>query len=130
MNKKEKIIIVDDEENITNALKMVVEGINYEAVTFNNPDEFLNYLHKNKGEDISFVIMDIMLGTKKSGIDALKEMKTIVDLPSIIITAYADWNIVERDQSFLKDIPLLQKPIELDRLVKTIKLIQKQKNSK
>lgn len=130
MTKLNKIIIVDDEENIAEALKLVVKQINLEPLAFYNADEFINYLKKNDTNEIILVIMDIMLGGTKSGIDALKEMQEIDSkIPSVVLTAYADWNIVDRDKEFLSTIPVLQKPIDLEKLTKIINLTQKKRAS-
>jgi len=130
MTKLNKIIIVDDEENIAEALKLVVKQINLEPLAFYNADEFINYLKKNDTNEIILVIMDIMLGGTKSGIDALKEMQEIDSkIPSVVLTAYADWNIVDRDKEFLSTIPVLQKPIDLEKLTKIITLTQKKRAS-
>ncbi|MFA5879162.1 MAG: response regulator [Candidatus Margulisiibacteriota bacterium] len=129
MNKLNKIIIVDDEENIVEALKLVVQQMNLEPFGFYDADSFVNYLKKVDTNEIILVIMDIMLDGTKSGIDALKEMALVDDkIPAVVLTAYADWNIVDRDKKFLANIPLLQKPIDLEKLTKIINLTQKKRS--
>jgi nitrogen regulation protein NR(I) len=80
----ETVLIVDDDKSIRYSLKRMIEG-SYAILTAQNGEEALAHLRKNPPD---LVVMDIKM-PGRSGIDVLKEMKSI-DPKSLVIlmTAY------------------------------------------
>ena len=78
-----KILIVDDEVLIREVIKEYAENEGYEVMEAENG---LEAIEKVKTEQIDFLILDIMM-PKLDGYSALKEIKTIKSLPTIMLSA-------------------------------------------
>ena len=90
----ERILIVEDEKIIALDLQRRLEKFGYQVVHLaSNADDAvasaLEYV-----PDI--ILMDIMLGGDRDGIDAAVEIKEHLNTPIVFLTAYADENTVER----------------------------------
>lgn len=83
---KKKILIVDDEPELVEMLRMRLEASDYEVVSANDGEEGLQ---KTKSEKPDLVVLDIMM-PKKDGYTFVKEMKTdktTKHIPVIVLTA-------------------------------------------
>ncbi len=78
-----KILIVDDDPNICELLKLYVEREDYAAVIANDGEEAVN---KFNIEQPDLVLLDIML-PKKDGWQVCKEIRKTSDCPIIMLTA-------------------------------------------
>ena len=88
MNIQGKIVIVDDEQMITNSLSMLfmVEGID-NVFCFNDTDEALDFLKENEPD----IILSDFIMPKLNGIEFLQEVKKLYsDVSTILLTGYAD----------------------------------------
>ena len=87
-NKKRKILIVDDEEDICTIFKDILleydEKSDYEVDYATTAKEALEYL-KNKPYDLMFV--DIKLKGTASGIDIIKECRELHPMPKIVVVS-------------------------------------------
>nr|MDA3948724.1 EAL domain-containing protein [Spirochaeta sp.] len=91
---KERVLIVEDEKIIALDLQRRLENFGYQVV----------YLASNADEAVSsaleyvpdIILMDIMLGGDRDGVDAAVEIKEHLNTPIVFLTAYADENTVER----------------------------------
>ncbi len=75
MSATKKILIVDDEEDITNLTEKFLQLEKYETITCNNGFEALNIIEENH-YDISHILLDIILPSIKNGYEILTEIKT------------------------------------------------------
>jgi two-component system response regulator AtoC len=83
--KKEKILIVDDEDNIRTLLSDMLSLKGFTVADADNPEKALELVESFKP---SLVLLDLKLG-KADGIDVLKKIKEIDKTTVvIIITAY------------------------------------------
>lgn len=115
-----KVVVVDDDEAILHLFRLVLEEMLCEVTTFNNADDGIRFLKEHS--DIDLLIIDIMMD-KKDGITALKEIMIFYpEISAIVVSAYANWNIVEREEAFLKKFQLLQKPMEMQVLKHAIQI--------
>ncbi len=90
MKVKGKILIVDDELRVINALKRVFDKNKYEIFSTTIPEDALNILNNNT---VDIIICDHNM-PNMSGIDVLKSAKDISpDAIRILITGYSDVNI-------------------------------------
>jgi len=82
---REKIFVLDDEENMVEVIKTALEEEGYEVKGFTSPRDFLSTFEE---EDCDLLITDIrMMGM--DGIEVLKRVKKMEpDLAVILITAY------------------------------------------
>ena len=78
-----KILVVDDDPNISDLLKMYFENEGYEVKTVTDGAEGINYF---KMYEPDLVLLDIML-PKKDGWQVCREIREISSKPVIMITA-------------------------------------------
>lgn len=80
-----KILIVDDDRNLLEVLKVRVESAGYEVTTVTNEDEALEAA-RNDTFDLS--ILDLQL-EQTDGITLMQELRLVIpDMPVIILTAF------------------------------------------
>ena len=79
-----KILIVDDDLDLTKALKVTLESENYSVVT---ASDRINGMEKIKAERPDLVILDVMMATWEDGFEMARELK--------------------KDSQFIKNIPIL-----------------------
>nr|YP_010904375.1 probable transcriptional regulator ompR [Catenella fusiformis]WCH57626.1 probable transcriptional regulator ompR [Catenella fusiformis] len=85
-NKKEKILIVDDETSIRRILETRLSMIGYEVVSASDGEEALTVFRK---EYPSLVVLDVMM-PKLDGYGVCQELRKESDVPIIILTALGD----------------------------------------
>ncbi|MBM3212973.1 sigma-54-dependent Fis family transcriptional regulator [Candidatus Poribacteria bacterium] len=82
----ERILVVDDQEEIKELLKDVFERRGSESIMASSSEEALEMLNKDR-ESFDLVILDYDFGPKMNGLEALPKIKKICpDLPVIILT--------------------------------------------
>jgi two-component system, OmpR family, alkaline phosphatase synthesis response regulator PhoP len=85
--KKAKILLVDDDPDIINALQIILENQGYEVVSANNKTDGLN-LALNENPDL--VILDVMMTTTQEGFELSRELRKeprFRHLPIIMLTS-------------------------------------------
>ena len=90
---KKRILVVDDEIIIADDLAITLEKLGYVAL-----EPALSYNEAVKSlaaETIDLVILDVNLGTKKSGIDIAHHIRERYDIPFIFLTSYTDTRTLE-----------------------------------
>ena len=86
LTKKKKILIIEDEEEIVRALKIILEKRNYQVITSHDGEEGLEKASKYKPD---LILLDILL-PKIGGYkvcSTLKSAKKHQKIPVVIITA-------------------------------------------
>ncbi len=91
MSAVKKILIVDDEEDITNLTEKFLQLEKYETLTCSNGHDALNIV-KEKHNDIALVLLDIML-PGMNGYEILKEIKS--KYPKILVVLFSVKNFFE-----------------------------------
>lgn len=91
MSAGKKILIVDDEEDITILTEKFLQLENYDTITCSNGYDALNII-KEKHEDIALVLLDIML-PGMNGYEILKEIKS--KYPNILVVLFTVKNFFE-----------------------------------
>jgi DNA-binding response OmpR family regulator len=117
MNKK--IMIVDDEEDILNSLKVLLERQNYEVVTVNNGIDCLDKLEEGFQ---GIILMDLMM-PEKDGWEVIKEIveRGLTDEINIEIITGKGTKDNERMQllgSYIFDYHT--KPIDVKKLINSV----------
>lgn len=117
--KKTKILIVEDESIVALDIKRTLEKFNYEVTnTAINYSEAINSVISNKPD---LILMDVNLGKSKDGIDTVKEIKMLNDIPVIYLTAFCDEETISRAIE-TKPVSYLIKPFKQDELKSNIML--------
>lgn len=78
-----RILVVDDEKNICELLRLYLKKDGYEVIIANNGQEALKKFAEYK---LAAVILDIMM-PGMDGVDVLKEIRKDSDIPVIMLTA-------------------------------------------
>ena len=108
-----KIAIVDDDNAVREAMKLLMRSLGYHASTFGSADEFLN---SKQVHDTSFLITDVQM-PGLSGIDLQDRLIARGHrIPIIFITAYSDENVRIRAMK-AGALAFLIKPINCNQLV-------------
>lgn len=122
---KRKILIVDDNVELCKNLSDILELKNYETVSVYNGYQAIEAV-KNAKFDI--VLMDVKM-PGMNGIDALKALKQIAPHTLVImITAFAD-DIFYKEGLKSGDVLVIQKPIDMDRLLSLLDSAAAEKNN-
>lgn len=113
----EKILIVDDEENLSNLTGDILEIYGYECSCFSSSTHALDEFTQNPS-NFDLIFSDQTM-PNLTGLEMIKKMRKIrPNIPAIIVTGYSD----SIDEVIAKkySIELLRKPVEKDTLVQTV----------
>ena len=91
MSSVKKILIVDDEEDITHLTEKFLQLEKYETITCSNGYEALNIVEE-KHDDIALILLDIML-PGMNGYEILTEIKS--RYPKILVVLFSVKNFSE-----------------------------------
>jgi len=103
-----KILIVDDEEDISTSVKQIVEGMGYEGKTANEGKQALKLLKK---ESFDLVLLDILM-PEMSGQEVLEKIR-------------ADPKLKNQKVAFLTVVELGQKGEEVMKKLKPVEYLNK-----
>jgi DNA-binding response OmpR family regulator len=127
MASKGTILLVDDDRDIRDSLKIILESKGYTVQTAGNGREALSAV-KAKVPDL--MILDIMMSTDTEGFDLafeLKQKPEYQDLPIIILTSFLEKVRAEGPGKFQhilgEDWPakwLFEKPVDTKKLLAKI----------
>ena len=119
-----KILIIDDDENIQRSLVNLFKTKNYSPKVAGTAQQALNELKKN---NYDVVFLDIRL-PDKDGLTCLKEIKEIDEyIPVVILTAYGDVRQAVKAMK-LGAFDYLTKPISNEELILSVERALKEKS--
>ncbi len=125
-----KVLIVDDDTDVTKFVSRLVERTGYEALVAKNGVEGIAKVKEDKP---NLIILDVLM-PKQSGIRMYRELKTddsLNDIPVIVLSAIAPHSFFRsqqvldefRGQSVPEPEAYIEKPEEPEELVELIKKI-------
>ena len=115
--KSKSILLVDDDYDIVNLFKDLLEKVNYEVVGFTNPLEALQH-YKINWNRYGLVISDMRM-PGMTGFDLLKNIKKIdATICFFLMSAYDTIDFSELEG--IKIDGFIQKPIRIKELLSTI----------
>jgi len=88
------VLIVEDENIIARDLSRIMKKFGYEVADIVSSGE--EVITRAIELEPSLILMDIKLNSKMTGIEAAEEIKKIIDVPIIYITAYADAESIQK----------------------------------
>ena len=113
-----RVMVVDDEIDTLNLLRMILEISGFEAVTTLNSTEALTLAEVERPDCI---LLDIMM-PRLDGFTLCKMMRlhpATAQLPIVFVTAYSALDLEERRVEAGADL-VLPKPVGMDTLLETI----------
>ncbi len=113
------ILCVDDDNDILDAMKLILESNDHVFVGAPSAEEGLEAYKKNNPD---LVIVDLMMEEVDAGTSFVKELKALGNkVPVYMLSSVGDELSHSIDSSELGLSGVFQKPIEADVLLKTIK---------
>ena len=111
------VVVVDDDESVSRAIKRLLRSIGMDAETFASGDEFLDTLSSMPSYRPNCVILDVRM----PGLNGLEVQRRLAGsgLPVIFITAHDDIGV--REQALAAGaVAYLRKPFNDELFVKTV----------
>ena len=115
--KQKKILIIDDEIDIANNIKSILEDENYKTAIANNSIDALELLSNN---NYDLIILDVWLDNSDlDGIGILKKLRETITTPVIIISGHGNIEMaVKAIQEGANEF--IEKPFTTDRLLLSV----------
>ena len=129
---KAKILIIDDDPDITEAMKVVLEHKDYTVNNAGGIDQAMQSLRESRPD---VIILDVMMDTPQDGFVLSRQLKqddNYKDIPILMLTSVKDkmgidFESVAGDESWLPVDEYLPKPVKPDVLLKKVEeLLKKQ----
>ncbi|MFH1853910.1 MAG: response regulator [Candidatus Omnitrophota bacterium] len=128
MSNQPKVLIIDDDPDIVEAMKVVLESKKYQVATAKSGEEGLK---KVKQEKPNLIILDVMMETNSKGFDVARAIKSDVDsknIPILMLTAVKentglDFKKEAGDDVWLPVDAYLDKPLKPDELITKVKTL-------
>ena len=126
MQKLANILIVDDDPDVREAVKIILETQPYELIFASNGEECLEQVKKNTPD---LIILDLLM-PKKDGFEVIKELRGHPSYPRIpilvltVVKKEAAGRRYELETALRMDVDdYIEKPIQPDDLVDRVKRI-------
>ena len=122
LDKRFRILVVDDEEDLRESLALILEELGHEVITAGDGEEalstFLNLT--SQGKNIDLLITDFTMPGCLNGLELIKTLREFApDLKCILSTGYAEVGEGE-DLSKYDIVSVLRKPYTLEELIKAL----------
>jgi len=126
-----RILIIDDDPDITEAMTVVLENKGYEVQSAQDGAEGMERLKQSRPD---LIVLDVMMRTSQEGFDFSRELKhnpDYKDIPILMLTAVKqktglDFKAEAGDESWLPVEEFLDKPVKPDVLLEKVEsLLQK-----
>jgi DNA-binding response OmpR family regulator len=122
---KAKVVIVDDDLDLTKALQVILESEQYAVVT---ASDRAGGMEKIKSEKPDLIILDVMMSTWQDGFEMARELKQdsqSKDIPILILTAVKNrtgisFKSTAGDPVWLPVDDFLDKPVEPELLLSKV----------
>lgn len=85
--KQAKILIIDDDENIVEAMKVILESRDYEVMAAHNKEDGLEQVENSKPD---LIILDVMMSHMTDGFQVARKLKSddqTAHIPILMVTA-------------------------------------------
>jgi CheY-like chemotaxis protein len=124
----EKVLIIDDDPDITEAMRIVLESKGYEVSNATDGTEGMKVLKADKPD---LVILDVMMNQMQEGFLVSRQLKAdaqLKSIPILMITAVKektglDFKEEAGDQAWLPVEDFLDKPVRPDQLLEKVQTL-------
>jgi len=117
---KGKILVIDDEDDVREVLKLHLEGAGYHVLEAENGEVAINVLRSEDNMvNVGLILCDIRM-PKVNGVECIDFLrKEAPGIPVVVVTGYPD---TEMATSFMKKgaKDYLVKPVEKEKLLKVV----------
>jgi len=125
-----RILIVDDDADITEIMRIVLENKKYSVDTASDSKDALKHLELQKPD---LIILDVMMSTKSEGFDFSRDLKKnpkYRDIPILMLTAVKektgiDFKPEAGDETWLPVDEFLDKPVKPEQLIEKVESLLK-----
>jgi DNA-binding response OmpR family regulator len=134
MAKGANILIIEDDRDLVNSMRVIFESLDHKVRTAYNGKEGFEQIEKKKPD---LIILDVMMATDTEGFDLAYKLKNKAEyknIPIIMVTGFTQRMAElgpERFQHILgEDWPatkIFEKPIDPDELLAAVEAILKEK---
>jgi len=122
---KKKIIIIDDDVDLVEAMRLTLEKEGFEVI---DAQEGEKGLEKIRSEKPDLIILDVMMDTQDEGFHVayqIRANRSTADVPIIMLTAVGQETGFtfdkEKDEDFLPVDEFLEKPINPGMLIELVR---------
>jgi len=132
MGKKKRILIIEDDIDLVETMKIILESKNYEVIVSYDTESGFTKIKKEKPD---LIILDVMFGNKEraegfSLARSIRQDKEIASIPILMITAVNTKSAVfkfspETDGEYLPVDTFLNKPVQPEELVREVERLIK-----
>jgi CheY-like chemotaxis protein len=120
-----RILIIDDDPDITEAMSVVLTHKGYEVDSAADSSEGMERLKANRPD---LIILDVMMRTSQEGFELSRQLKHTAeykDIPILMLTAVKDktgldFKATAGDESWLPVEEFLDKPVKPDVLLEKV----------
>jgi CheY-like chemotaxis protein len=125
-----KILIIDDDPDMVESMKVVLESKGYEVISASSGEEGINKTREVKPH---LVILDIMMETRDKGFDVartIKKSRESKHIPILMVTAIKekigfDFKTEAGDEVWLPVDDYVDKPLRPDELISKVETLLK-----
>jgi CheY-like chemotaxis protein len=111
--KIKKILIVEDEALNAYTFQLFLKKSGYIDTSITSSGE--EAVKEALSNPPDLILMDIRLGGKLDGIDAIKQIREVIDVPVIFLTGYTEKSLMEKADE-LNPLAYLVKPVNFNDL--------------
>jgi CheY-like chemotaxis protein len=120
-----KILIIDDDPDIVEGMKVVLESKNHQVAAASTGEDGLK---KAKKQSPELIILDIMMETRDKGFDVARQLKRdnkLKNVPILMLTAIKDkmgldFKKESGDETWLPVDDYVDKPLKPDELISKV----------
>ena len=121
-----RILIIDDDQDLTSALQTILESSKYSVRVAGNPDEGMEKLNAEKPD---LIILDVMMNTWQDGFEMARKLKKddqFKAIPILMLTGVEENTGLEfkseaGDEEWLPVETFLDKPVDPATLLAEVK---------
>jgi len=118
------ILVVDDEESVRNAVKIMLQFGGFDVITASDGEEAL-HVFERRSEEIKLIVLDLTM-PRMSGDEVLRQLEKIRrDIKVLLSSGLGEQDVLERFRD-RRSVAFIQKPYRLDQLLERIRTMLKE----